>query len=66
MIIIIIITRKLFQFSAPPKSDPEISGVHDVVSLGDTVNCNCTSFRSKPVAGLMFYINDEKVSTLPI
>lgn len=47
--------------SAPPTTEPEISGIHPVVSVGDMITGNCTSYHTKPAASLMFYINDEKV-----
>ncbi|CAG7826452.1 unnamed protein product [Allacma fusca] len=45
---------------APPKSAPEITGIHEVVSVGDSLRGNCTSWRSKPAASLMFYVNGVK------
>ncbi|OXA46351.1 Contactin-4 [Folsomia candida] len=38
---------------APPAADPEITGIHPAVSVGETINANCTSFHSQPAASLM-------------
>ncbi|ODN05438.1 Cell adhesion molecule 2 [Orchesella cincta] len=43
--------------------EPEISGIHPAVSVGDTITGNCTSYHTKPAASLMFYINEEKAET---
>lgn len=51
---------------APPLQDPVIHIQGDMrnqsrVAVGDRVIGNCTSYRSKPPASLMLYINGQKV-----
>ena len=40
---------------------PHITGVQKKYHVGDKVNVNCTSYRSKPAASLSWYINGGKV-----
>ncbi|XP_060531633.1 uncharacterized protein LOC132705194 [Cylas formicarius] len=44
---------------ALPEEGPKISGGKPRYQIGDTVNVNCTSGRSKPVAQLNWMINGE-------
>ena len=43
-----------------PDEGPLISGAHPRYHVGDRVDINCTSFRSKPAAKLRWYINGEQ------
>lgn len=43
-----------------PDEGPIISGGFPRYHIGDKVNVNCTSFRSKPAAKLKWYINGEQ------
>ena len=42
-----------------PDEGPIITGGFPRYHIGDKVNVNCTSFRSKPPAKLKWYINGE-------
>ena len=59
------ITRLLcfkFLFTAKPRGGPHIQGIEQDLKIGDTINLNCTSLKSKPAANLTFYINGRNVS----
>jgi hypothetical protein len=43
-----------------PDDGPVITGGFPRYHLGDKVNVNCTSYRSKPAAKLRWYINGEQ------
>lgn len=47
--------------SALPEEGPRISGGHPRYQMGDTVNVNCTSGRSKPATNLSWFINGDPV-----
>ena len=47
---------------ALPVGGPHIQGVQQDVKIGEYVNLNCTSLKSKPAANLTFYINGKDVS----
>ena len=49
---------------ALPRGGPHIQGVEQDVKIGDSINLNCTSLKSKPAANLTFYINGKNVSIL--
>lgn len=42
-----------------PETDPKISGGKAKYQIGDKVNVNCTSGRSKPAVNLTWFINGE-------
>lgn len=44
-----------------PRGRPRISGGKALYHIGDVVDVNCTSERSKPAATLHWYINDGPV-----
>ena len=44
---------------AVPRGGPHIQGYKTEVSLGDELQLNCTSLKSKPAAKLQFYINNK-------
>ncbi|XP_076335504.1 uncharacterized protein LOC143238826 [Tachypleus tridentatus] len=44
-----------------PTEGPIINGARPEYIVGDTVNINCTSAKSKPAAKIRWYINDEIV-----
>ncbi|CAG7784941.1 unnamed protein product [Allacma fusca] len=44
-----------------PESGPTISKLKSTYSVGDMVEANCTSYRSKPFANLTWFINSELV-----
>ena len=48
--------------SALPRGGPHIQGVQQDVRIGDFINLNCTSLKSKPAANLTFFINNRNVS----
>ncbi len=52
--------NKTFLFSDLPDEGPVITGGYPRYHIGDRVNVNCTSFRSKPAAKLKWYINGEQ------
>ena len=43
-----------------PDDGPVITGGFPRYHIGDKVNVNCTSYRSKPAAKLRWYINGEQ------
>ena len=49
-----------FQISDLPDEGPIIEGAYPRYHIGDKVQINCTSHRSKPVAKLRWYINGEQ------
>ena len=51
-----------FLFTAKPRGGPHIQGIEQDLKIGDTINLNCTSLKSKPAANLTFYINGRNVS----
>ncbi|XP_022244949.1 cell adhesion molecule 1-like [Limulus polyphemus] len=46
-----------------PTEGPIINGARPEYIVGDTVNINCTSAKSKPAAKIRWYINDEIVGS---
>ena len=54
--------QHLSLFIVFPQEGPQISGSKKRYNIGDLVYINCTSAKSKPVATLKWYINDEPVS----
>ena len=59
-----IILQLLFpHFLALPRGGPHIQGVEQDVKVGEYINLNCTSLKSKPAANLTFYINNRNVSS---
>jgi hypothetical protein len=50
----------IYCISDLPDEGPLISGGFPRYHLGDHVNINCTSARSKPAAKLRWYINGEQ------
>ena len=46
-----------------PDEGPLISGAHPRYHIGDRVDINCTSYRSKPAAKLRWYINGEQADS---
>lgn len=42
-----------------PETDPKITGGRPRYQIGDRVNVNCTSGRSKPAVKLSWFINGE-------
>ncbi|RWS26121.1 hypothetical protein B4U80_07266, partial [Leptotrombidium deliense] len=46
-----------------PVEGPRITGSRVRYNVGDTVNINCTSAKSKPAAKLKWFINDEVSAT---
>ena len=51
---------------ALPRGGPHIQGVEQDVKIGDSINLNCTSLKSKPAANLTFYINGKNVSSIHV
>ena len=49
-----------FLFLDLPDDGPVITGGFPRYHIGDKVNVNCTSYRSKPAAKLRWYINGEQ------
>ena len=45
--------------AAVPRGGPHIQGYDTEVSLGDELQLNCTSLKSKPAASLQFFINNK-------
>ncbi|KAI2803195.1 hypothetical protein BLOT_007318 [Blomia tropicalis] len=52
--------EKQLQVTVLPTSGPQISGVRPEYRIGDKVNLNCTSARSKPAAKLRWYVNNRE------
>ena len=52
--------EKEMQVYVLPTEGPKITGSQTTYKLGDTVNINCTSSKSKPAAALRWYINSDK------
>lgn len=50
-------------FIALPEEGPKISGGRARYQIGDMVNINCTSGRSKPATHLTWFINGEPVNS---
>ncbi|KAL0270100.1 UNVERIFIED_CONTAM: hypothetical protein PYX00_007618 [Menopon gallinae] len=50
-----------WMFSGMPKTDPVITGLKSMYSVGEFVHANCTSAESYPVAALRWYINDNQI-----
>lgn len=50
----------LFSLSVLPDEGPRITGGRPRYQIGDTVNVNCTSGRSKPATHLNWFINGEQ------
>ncbi|XP_053209175.1 uncharacterized protein LOC128393051 [Panonychus citri] len=46
-----------------PSEGPKITGTRRKIKLGDTINPNCTSFKSKPASTLRWLINGNEVGT---
>lgn len=46
-----------------PTEGPRIGGSQPRYKLGDAVDINCTSAKSKPAAQLQWHINNDKVNT---
>ncbi|KAL1516867.1 hypothetical protein ABEB36_000706 [Hypothenemus hampei] len=44
-----------------PDEDPVISGVEEQYQIGDEINLNCTSGRSRPASILHWYINEQQI-----
>ncbi|CAH1131718.1 unnamed protein product [Ceutorhynchus assimilis] len=44
-----------------PEEDPIISGVEEQYQIGDEINLNCTSGRSRPASILHWYINEQQI-----
>ncbi|XP_030760041.1 uncharacterized protein LOC115885309 [Sitophilus oryzae] len=44
-----------------PDEDPIISGVEEQYEIGDEINLNCTSGRSRPASILHWYINEQQI-----
>ncbi|XP_050294116.1 uncharacterized protein LOC126734502 isoform X2 [Anthonomus grandis grandis] len=44
-----------------PEEDPIITGVKDEYSIGDEINLNCTSGKSRPPSMLHWYINEQQI-----
>ena len=53
-----------FFMTALPRGGPHIQGVQQDVQIGDYINLNCTSLKSKPAANLTFFINNRNVRLL--
>lgn len=51
--------------SGMPKTDPVITGLKSMYSVGEFVHANCTSAESYPIAALRWYINDNQVRPKP-
>jgi len=49
---------------ALPRGGPHIQGVQQDVQIGDYINLNCTSLKSKPAANLTFFINNRNASEM--
>ncbi|CAG2059130.1 unnamed protein product, partial [Timema podura] len=49
--------------AALPEDGPRISGGRPRYQIGDTVNVNCTSGRSKPAAQLIWFINGQQANS---
>ena len=49
-----------------PNSRPRISGAKKKYHVGEKVDVNCTSDRSKPAAILHWYINNREVSKMTV
>jgi len=49
---------------ALPRGGPHIQGVQQDVRIGDFINLNCTSLKSKPAANLTFFINNRNASEM--
>ena len=47
-----------------PTEGPRITGSQTQYKIGDTVNINCTSAKSKPAAALRWYINNDKAEEI--
>ena len=62
MISILLRIIYIFLFTAKPRGGPHIQGIEQDLKIGDTINLNCTSLKSKPAANLTFYINGRNVS----
>jgi len=45
-----------------PAEGPNITGGRSRYEVGDRIRVNCTSYRSKPAAQLMWYINNEEAA----
>lgn len=45
-----------------PNKKPRIKGLQDEYVIGDLLEANCTSSRSRPSAQLMWLINDQLAS----
>lgn len=49
----------MFTFLVLPEEGPKITGGRPRYQIGDEVNVNCTSGRSKPATHLTWFINGE-------
>lgn len=49
---------------AKPRGGPHIQGIEQDLKIGDTINLNCTSLKSKPAANLTFYINGRNATDM--
>lgn len=54
----------LFNVAALPEHRPKIAGARRSISIGETLNVNCTSSRSKPIANITFLLNGFSVSSI--
>ena len=55
----------LWHFSELPRGGPHIQGYDRKVRIGDMLNLNCTSLKSKPAADLKFIINGKRAERRP-
>lgn len=53
----------MFIVTVLPEQGPKISNGRSRYQIGDTVNVNCTSGRSKPATHLTWFINGEPANT---